>query len=69
MTRSLMAAARGVGGVADASRLEGTRAFNRARRYLKYPEKKYAVHGLCKVCVNKAGELCFHKYRLQEIAE
>ena len=41
MTRSLMAAARGVGGVADGSRLEGTRAFNKARRYLKYPDKKY----------------------------
>ena len=34
-----MAAARGVGGAADGSRLEGTRAFNRARRYLKYPDK------------------------------
>jgi len=34
-----MAAASGVGGTTDGSKLEGTLAFNKARRYRKYPEK------------------------------
>lgn len=38
--KSLMAAAIGVGGTTEGSRLDGTLAFSKARRYLKYPTNK-----------------------------
>ena len=59
MIKSLIAAAIGVGGTTEGSRLDGTLAFSRARRYLKYPTHKInrGLHIIINQWKIVAGEL------------